>query len=77
MSGMATKSAVNVRALILEAVPEKDYHPTELLLTLLSRFPNVTEGQLKDELSALITEGELTLTSDRFLVHQERQKAAS
>ena len=77
MSGMATKRAVNVRALILDALHQQEYRPTELLRLLMLKSGDVTEGQLKDELAALLSEGVLELSSDRRIVLRPQRMAAS
>jgi hypothetical protein len=78
MSGMATGPAVNVRKLILDALQQQQaYRPSELLRVLMLKSADVTEGQLKDELAALLTEGVLELSSDRHIILRQRQQAAS
>ncbi len=76
MNGMATKPVRNVRALILDAVDSQDYRPADLLSALMLQSSGLSEGELKDELAALLSEGVLELSSTRYLT-MRRQMAAS
>lgn len=65
--------AIDVRALILEALDKCAYRPVELFKAL--ERPGVTEARLKDALDALIDEHLLVLTPDRFLTSRAGQNA--
>ncbi len=74
---MVATPAINVRRLILEALQKRPYRPAELLRHLLLQSADIGEGQLKDELAALLTEKVLDLSSDRYVIIRQQQMAAS
>jgi hypothetical protein len=57
------KSVPDVRAMILDTLRHRSYHPSELLEKLQS--PQISEDRLKDVLAALIEAHLVELSSDR------------
>jgi hypothetical protein len=62
MEGTA-KAAVDVRAIIVHAVGQREYRPSELVEMLLKQ--NISEDRSKEALDSLIDEQRLFLTPDR------------
>jgi hypothetical protein len=60
------KPALDVKALILQAIAEKAYRPVELIDSISSTL-GVSESQLKDGLSALVEAHVVELTPDRYV----------
>jgi hypothetical protein len=69
------KSGADVRAIILQTLSQRSYHPAELLEILQS--PQVSEDRLKDELAALIEAHLVELSPDRNIRLRQHQPAAA
>ncbi len=71
----AAKPAVDVRALILDALRQRPYRPAELLEQLQTR--EISEARLKDELAALIEDQMVELSPDRYIKLRDRTPTAA
>jgi hypothetical protein len=75
MQAGTARSAVNLRAMILDTLRQGPFHPAELFEKLQS--PQITEDRLKDELAALIEAHLVELSPDRNIRLYQRQPAAA
>lgn len=75
MMHSGAKRALDVRALILEALHERPYRPAELLEKLHTQDLCVT--RLKDELALLVDQHVVELSPDRFIKVRGAKPATS